>query len=540
MSHKEAQKTQRGLVNDCLRILISWAIRALGMVGNRILKLRLVRFGRTQEQLKQRYGIARETPVTQSIQLAAIKAGGDAMFAKTSGSTGNAKEVLYTRRRLRFLKLTFSDMFARACYAFSIHRTSLYVFSSFKKDESLTSLLLSESRLPNYLSTLQAPYRVQHHPAIQALVARYSSTAVRLWILAISNPGVLYSTNPSTISTFLDSLANDWLRSSKLIRDWTDKRATFSLDVHQIARRSDSRDCEQRLKRIATSNSPLPLSVCAPAIEAYICWTGGYVKPFLDRLAAYLPAPRYKLIPMYSMSTETIETLPRFHDEDVAFFPIADGVVYEFIEEQTMDHADNLLDAHQLEPGKLYAMVISDGYGLRRYQTDDLFLCRRKIDGLPDLVFVRRRSLQYSFTGEKLTAEQLSLAFDQLRVLYPALLADKFLTCVPSQSSHALPHYTVLLVGDVRGAASYDVLAVRCDEMLCEINCEYRSKRATGRLGAVRIMELRIEEFSEQTQFKFLPLNLHHLLGRHVAARRDIFNTGSHGVPPLQMMQERL
>ena len=57
--------------------------------------------------------------------------------------------------------------------------------------------------------------------------------------------------------------------------------------------------------------------------------------------------------------------------------PIADGVVYEFIEEQTMDHADNLLDAHQLEPGKLYAMVISDGYGLRRYQTDDLFLCRR-------------------------------------------------------------------------------------------------------------------------------------------------------------------
>lgn len=490
--------------------MISWAIRAFGMVENRILKLRLLRFAHNQEQLKQKYGITRETPVTEVIP---ITASDNSMFAKTSGSTGNAKEILYTRRRLRSLKLTFSDMFARACYAFSIRRTSLYVFSSFEKDESLTSLLLSESRLPNYLSTLQAPYRVQHCPAIQALVPRYGSAAVRLWTLAISNPGVLYSTNPSTISTFLDSLVNDWQQSSKLIRDWTDKGATFSLDVHRIALRLQSRGCEQRLERIARSGSPLPLSTCAPAIEAYICWTGGYVKPFLDRVAMYLPAPRYKLIPMYSMSTETIETLPRFNDEDVAFLPIADGVVYEFIEEQMMDHEDNLLDAHQLEPGKLYTMVVSNAYGLRRYQTDDLFLCRRKIDGLPDLVFVRRRSLQYSFTGEKLTAEQLTLAFDQLRALYPALLADKFLTCVPSQSSHTIPHYKLLLIGDrsSKFETSGEILATHCDELLCEINCEYRSKRHSGRLGPIALEHTNLNNFiatkqNWETQFKLLPL----------------------------------
>ena len=61
------------------------------------------------------------------------------------------------------------------------------------------------------------------------------------------------------------------------------------------------------------------------------------MKPFLDRLAKHLPAPRYKLIPMYSMSTETIETLPNFRGEDVAFLPIAAGVVYEFIEETALD-----------------------------------------------------------------------------------------------------------------------------------------------------------------------------------------------------------
>lgn len=226
------------------------------------------------------------------------------------------------------------------------------------------------------------------------------------------------------------------------------------------------------------------------------------MKPFLDRLATHLPSPRYELIPMYSMSTETIETLPYFRDREAAFLPLAPGVVYEF-----MDDAENLLNAHQLEPDKLYAMIVSDAYGLRRYQTNDLFLCKRKILGLPDLSFVRRRTLEYSFTGEKLTAEQLSIVFEQLRTSYGELLADSFLTCVPSYP----PHYKVLLIGDSNVENSHDFLAARCDELLCEINCEYRSKRASGRLGPVEVVSTKFKDFvamngNWETQFKFLPL----------------------------------
>jgi hypothetical protein len=480
----------------------------------------MLSFTRSQKRLKCKYRIDRDTPVlsygSQSLQTAARNG---ARFAQTSGSTGEPKQIPYTKARLLALKLTFSDMFIRACYAFRIKRTSLYVFSSFETDASLTSLLLAENRLPNYLATLQAPYRVQHHPAIRALVSRYGTAAVRLWILAISNPGVLYSTNPSTISTFLDELRTNWHRSSKLIKDWCDDRSKFAVDVHRIAERLQSRGSEQRLKRIATSDLPLPLSVCAPAVETYICWTGGYVRPFLERLTTHLPARRYRLIPMYSMSTETIETLPYFHSEDVAFFPIAPGVLYEFL-----DDSENLLDAQQLEPGKLYSMIVSDPYGLRRYQTDDLFLCRRKVNGLPDLVFVRRRSLEYSFTGEKLTADQLSAVLKRLRELYPALVADKFLTCVPSQPADTVPHYQMLVVGDQRSQSSHELLAARCDELLSEINCEYKSKRASGRLGPVRSMNLGTREFVEafadranwESQFKFLPLTLHPLTSNHV------------------------
>lgn len=497
----------RALVNDSLRHVISWTIKLLGLICSGRQRLRIIAFRTNQKRLKRKYGIHPDTPLMSygpevecSINKAVHKHGANARFATTSGSTGKPKEILYTRSRLLRLKLTFSDMFARACRTFRIARTSLYVFSSFETDSSLTSLLLNERTSPNYLATLQAPYRVQHHPAIRALVSKYGSAAVRLWLLTVSNPGVLYSTNPSTISTFLDELTRDWPRSSRLIKDWCNEPWTFTHAVHKIFHRLESRDCKKRLKQSARSHSPMSLALCAPAVTAYICWTGGYVQPFLDGLATHLPSPRYTLIPMYSMSTETIETLPHFRGQEVAFLPIASGVLYEFMED------DTLIDPAQLQPAQLYEMVISDAYGLRRYRTDDLFRCERKIHNLPDLRFVRRRTLEYSFTGEKLTGEQLSTVFNQLRAMYPALLNDRFVTCMPSQPP---PHYKLLLIGDSRPGE--DVLAASCDALLCEINCEYRTKRSSGRLGAIEVLNVKLKDLvatnpAWETQFKFLPL----------------------------------
>ena len=117
---------------------------------------------------------------------------------------------------------------------------------------------------------------------------------------------------------------------------------------------------------------------------------------------------------------------------------------------------------------------------------------------LPDLVFVRRRGLEYSFTGEKLTAEQCSIVFEQLRAQYPAVFANKYLTCVPSQPSTTMPHYKVLLVGERKEDLELESLAALCDELLGQVNCEYRSKRASGRLGAVTFIETGTREFAEQ------------------------------------------
>jgi len=505
----------RGLINDFLRWLIEAGVRRLGPLLELLHRAQIRTAGRCHDQMRRRYRLTATTPVVgwsaaveESLQR---HAAGSVRIALTSGTTTIPKRVPYSGRRLRAVKFAYSDMFIRGCRARRIRRTSVYVFGSLDPDDSLTSLLLNEDRLPSYFSTLQAPYRVQRDPSMLALASTYGPTALRLWILTIANPGVLYSTNPSTLSIFLDALTSDWLRHARLVHDFCERPEMFDRAVHSIARRLESRGSSERLARIANSRAALPLHTFAPGVEAYVCWTGGQVQPFLDRLAQRLAPDRYHLIPMYSMSTETIETVPHFEDARVAFLPLARGVCYEFIEEGAEDRPENLRTADQLRVGKAYAMVVSDRYGLRRYQTGDLFQCKGFVGELPDLEFLRRRELSYSFTGEKVTAEQLTIAFERLREECQELRPVDFLTCIPC--GEPVPHYKLVLTlaADNDRFVANDEIARRCDRLLGEINCEYRHKRDSGRLGGMRVVRMSLADLAArarwENQFKLLPLS---------------------------------
>jgi GH3 auxin-responsive promoter len=506
-------------LNDSFRFIISCGLRMLGAIFALIHRLRILLVPLNQNRLRARHELRDDTPVCAydrsmeaHINATASGKGGKVRFAITSGSTGTPKRLLYTKARLRMLKFVFSDFYLRCCWALSIRRTSLYVFSSFSQDQSLTSMLLEEERLPSYFATLQAPYRIQTHPGIDHLRAKYGDTAVRLWVLTLSNPGVLYSTNPSTLSTFFDELHVNWHSHSLLIRDWCQRPNDFERSVCRLANLISSKGSARRLAAIASLTTCPPLEVYAPAVATYICWTGGYVKPFLDRLEKYLPAPRYLRVPMYSMSTETVETIIDIRGSSISFLPIAPGVHYEF----RKANEELVLEPHELEVGHSYSLIVTDNYGLKRYDTGDQFFCREKVRGLPDLFFQRRRDLEYSFTGEKLTAAQVTTVFETIRSSLQSCLSDQFLTCIPS--AVPVPHYKLVVVADESHYSREPLvqLSSHCDRLLCEINCEYKVKRDSGRLGPLQAVILTRDTFvklalgskagSWETQFKFLPL----------------------------------
>lgn len=515
----------RGTINDALRELIGAGTRVVGGLLEAVQAVRIRTFRFSQRYLRWRYGIRPDTPILcygpeirDYIRQTAARAGKGWVYALTSGSTAEPKRLLYTPGRLRRVKWTFLETFIRACRAFRIRRTSLFAFTVLAEDDSLTSLMVREVKAPGYFATLPSPYRIQAHPAVRGLAVQYGPAAVRLWLLALSNPGVLYATNPSTLVALFDEVSSKWEKSSRLVKDFCRKAETLDPRVYHLARRLVSRGSQRRLELIAHGDSFLPLEVWAPGVEAYTCWTGGYLQPFLDRLERYLPSHRYTRIPMYSMSTETIETVSHFCGPPVAFLPLAPGVLYEFLPEGKADLPGRLRAPDELQAGSVYTLVVSDAYGLRRYQTGDLFLCRGMIRGLPDLQFQRRRGLEYSFTGEKITAEQIGPILQTIRQKFP--LEDRFLTCVPSwPPEEPIPHYRLLIVSHNGAQARCDLgePARWFDELLAAANGEYRSKRETHRLGAVRTQGVRFQDFiawaggarhrdTWEAQFKFLPL----------------------------------
>jgi hypothetical protein len=525
-----ASLARAGLVNDTLRAMIAMVAFAWGAALTVRHRLRLATYRLRQRRLRARYGVRPDTPVRpygpEVATALAATAPARVRWAETSGATGAPKRIPYSDARLRQVRRAYVDAFARAFWSLPIGRTSLFVMGPLgtrraEGDASLTALMLAERGAPPYLVTLQAPYRVQAEPVIQALGNIYGVVALRIWLLALSNPGVLYATNPSTLSTFFDRAAADWTASVALVRAFLQRPDELPARAHQLARRLASRGARARLARLAASHAPLPLASYAPGVEAYACWTGGYVGPFLERLAIHLPPTRYLQIPMYAMSTETIETVPHYRGQAVAFLPVAEGVLCEFIEEGRPDRPEELRDPHQLRPGVSYTLVVSDGHGLRRYQTGDVFTCRGFVRGLPDLAFVRRRDLEYSFTGEKLTALQVTTALDRLRV-ESEVAPDAFMTLIPSRpTDESVPHYRLIVApasGDAPPAADAARLADRCEELLRAANAEYRTKIEDGRLAPVRTQVMTPDALAAliagarnrgtwDAQLKFLPLH---------------------------------
>ena len=136
----------RGVVNDYLRRLIALGIECLGLVLTIVQRARARLFFWSQKRLTRRYGITSDTPILtfgpeqeQLIERAAARAERGARFACTSGSTAKPKRILYTRRRLRKVKLAYVDFFARCCWSLGIKRSSLYVFSAVSKDGCKTT-----------------------------------------------------------------------------------------------------------------------------------------------------------------------------------------------------------------------------------------------------------------------------------------------------------------------------------------------------------------------------------------------------------------
>ena len=503
--------------NEGVRALIAAGLRFGGGMAAGRLRARLRRHAAGQRRLRRRYRIEADTPLTRDLPPPEEEgaAGRGAPVALTSGTSGAPRAVAYPRRRLALVRRTFIEAMARLIAAERVRRTGFYAFGSFDPDRSLGSLLTAEPKAPSRFALLQAPYRAHADPALRKAAEEYGVPAARLLAMAASDPGILYATNPSTITVFFDDLEADWERARRLAAAVGGEGPGIDPAVLRLLGKIAAPGAADRLERVAASAEPLPVTDWAPSVRLVVCWSSGAAAPFLAALDRRLPPPRFRRTPMFSMSTETLETIPDYRGGDAALLPAAPGVFYEFLPADGAETPEALLPPGELTPGREYEMVVSHGFGLRRYRTGDLFRVERRRRGLPDLRFARRRGIGWSFTGEKLTGAQVESALEAAYEARPELRADCFFALFPEERGpDAVPGYCLAAFRRGDGAAEVPPgLVEEMDRLLAERNLEYRAKRESGRLGPVRLRETDRDGFvrravgggaaSLDSQFKF-------------------------------------
>lgn len=520
--------------NAAIRGLLQHALPVGSWLLDKVMLYRILRFRKTQLRLRKKYRINDSTPIRaydsvtiEQIEAYAVSRQG-VRFASTSGTTGTPKKIAYTNKRLKQYKADARASAIQSFHRYSVRKPTIFILSSLKVDDSFASYVLHEPQI-GFFTGLIEPARYMRHPELLTMVEHYGANAVRFWLLQLSQPEVLYATNPSTIAMFLAEISGNWKRSTAMVREFCMCPKQFT-NLGTIIQRTANPGYKERMQLIADSFQPISIDTYLSELKAWCSWDGGYVSSYLDQVKKYLPADKYFHIPMFSMSTEVIETLTCFNSEgEICFLPLAKGVLYEFLPENVTDSTEKVLSAYELESDSVYSMVVSDCYGLIRYQTDDLFKCVGHYRGLPDLRFVRRAGLTFSFTGEKLTGEQVTEAYEELRAQVPALRKSGIqLCCFPThEAPYESPSYRLVIVLPPSHERSISIETTLVSEIfersLSELNQEFSKKRKSGRLGSSKVTvvsyewistrldtrtesEQDIKEHSWESQFKLSPL----------------------------------
>ena len=144
----------------------------------------------------------------------------------------------------------------------------------------------------------------------------------------------------------------------------------------------------------------------------------------------------------------------------------------------------SVLRAHELEVGAEYFLVLSNWAGLWRYSLDDRVRVTASHGQSPVFEFLSRGLHTANITGEKITEHQVVQA---MRQACPQAGTDLLRFVLQGRFADT-PYYELRM--EKPDGLDLTALADRLDLALCELNCEYQSKRKSARLGKIQPVSL--------------------------------------------------
>jgi hypothetical protein len=172
--------------------------------------------------------------------------------------------------------------------------------------------------------------------------------------------------------------------------------------------------------------------------------------------------------------------------------------------------------AHELEPDGCYAVVISTGGGLYRYQLGDLVQVVDHMGGFPLIRFIGREAHISDRFGEKLNERHVRQALDGALNAHAVRPTFAMVACEEGSNRHA---YTLFIEAQGQPDGVLRLLGDELEEALLE-NYHYAYCRDLGQLDAVRVFRvesgaldvyLSVCQAHGQRLGDIKPVALHHL-----------------------------
>ena len=426
------------------------------------------------------------------------------MFALTSGTTDRPKTIPVTRESLRDYREGWTIW---GILAFDAHyeilasglRPILQLASDWR--ERFTPAGIPCGAITGLTAHMQNPLiRVTYcmPPAASRIKDIESKLYVALRLSVARDVGATVAANPSTILAIARlgdrekaTLIRD-LADGMIDRKWdipTDVREAIGWRV-RFKRKSSAR----RLEAIVHRTGRLLPKDYWPHLSFLANWTGGTMGAYLHGYPEFFgncPVRDVGLI-----ASEGRMTIPVRDGTPAGILDIRHHY-FEFVpEDQAGRDEPETVEAADLVEGRRYFILPTTAGGLYRYQIHDLVRCVGFEGKAPVLEFLNKGAHFSSLTGEKLSEFQVVAALAEAQRALGIRLASFLL--LPAWGDP--PAYHLLVEETDLDAAEptlADRLAAKVESELRRLNVEYENKRATLRLGPIRVRRIPVGSWAE-------------------------------------------
>ncbi len=433
------------------------------------------------------------------------------MFAVTSGTTSESKLIPVTDRFLNDYRRGW-QMWGIGTYSEHARLQKLNIVQISSSHRRFTTADGTPcGNISGLVAAMQSTI-VRTLYTVPFAVAEISDPEAKRYAIlrmALADPyvGMLITANPSTLLQLLDH-AN--LHAEALIRDIRDgglQGCDLPAAVRGRLRKMlpASRSRAQVLESIVHEHGGFRPRLCWPMLGVLGVWCGGSAAAYIPRLKQ-----QFDDVPVRDHGLHASEgrmTLP-LEDNSSAGVLEVETHFFEFIPVRESESSQPVvLEAHELEEGREYFILLTTSSGLYRYNIQDVVRCVGFFGSSPILEFRHKGAHISSITGEKIAESQVVESVRSACNLTG--LSPQIYTLTPCWGEP--PGYTLYvgrlnqisssgLIADAEGGgrrvtATPEVLgqnefAQALDNDLCHRNVEYGEKRQTGRLQMIRVREL--------------------------------------------------